>query len=228
MTRHYRKSLIYCASLFSLALLLTFVACEKPDPTDPIGVEVKKGLAPQPDAEVAVIENANSAFGKIVIELYPNLAPKMVERFKTLSKQGFYNGVAWHRVNPQSGVIQTGDPNSKNDTGVPLPGEALPGNLPAEFSDILYERGIVGAARRGPGGGLSERDAYDSANSQWFVTLKRVTAWDKKYTIFGKVIQGLNNADIIAGAPVEPGTERPAPKIIIKSITLEPRSNYVK
>ena len=174
------------------------------------------------------IENANPAFGKIVIELYPNLAPKMVERFKTLSKQGFYNGVAWHRVNAQSGVIQTGDPNSKNDTGVPLPSEALPGNLPAEFSDILYERGIVGAARRGPGGGLNERDAYDSANSQWFVTLKRVTAWDKKYTMFGKVIQGLNNADIIAGAPVEPGTERPAPKIIIKSITLEPRSNYVK
>ena len=228
MTRHYRKSLIYCASLFSLALLLTFAACEKPDPTDPVGVEVKKGIAPQPDAEVAVIENANPAFGKIVIELYPNLAPKMVERFKNLCKQGFYNGVAWHRVNAQSGVVQTGDPNSKNDTGVPLPSEALPGNLPAEFSDILYERGIVGAARRGPGGGLSERDAYDSANSQWFVTLKRATAWDKKYTIFGKVIQGLNNADIIAGAPVEPGTERPAPKIIIKSITLEPRGNYVK
>jgi cyclophilin family peptidyl-prolyl cis-trans isomerase len=213
-------------------LLLSFAlaACNQPagDPTDPPGATVKKGVAPQPDAEVAVIENADAAFGKIVIELYPNLAPKMVEKFKTLIKQGFYNGVAWHRVNPQSGVIQTGDPATKNDLPNGAANAAQMLTLDAEFSDIPYERGIVGAARLGGGGGLTEQEAYNTANTQFFITLKRVNAWDKRYTVFGKVIQGMNNADTLAGAPTEAGTERPAGKIAIKSVTLEPRSNYVK
>ena len=218
--------------LLGLAACLGLTACDQPpgDPTDPVGVTVKRGVVPQADAEVAVIENADPAFGKIVIELYPNLAPQMVARFKQLIKDGFYNGVAWHRINPASGVIKTGDPNSKTDTPFQAaPGSSkLPPDLPAEFSDIPYERGVVGAARRGAGGNFTEQQAYDTANTQFFVTLKRVNAWDKKYTVFGKVIQGLNNADILAGAPTDKGTERPAQKIIIKSVTLEPRGNYGK
>lgn len=191
---------------------------------------MKKGVAPQPDAEVAVIENADSAYGKIVIELYPNLAPQMVARFKELIKQGFYNGVAWHRINSGSGVIQTGDPNSKDnnpfDDGQ---GNSAQSNVPAEFSDILYERGIVGAARKGAGPNMTEQDAYNTANCQFFVALKRVSGWDRRYTVFGKVVQGMNFADIIAGAPKDPNSpERPAERIGIKSITLEPRANYVK
>lgn len=178
------------------------------------GAPVKKGVKPEPDAEAAVID---TDYGRIVVELYPNIAPKMVERFKTLIGQGFYNGTTFHRVNTQ--VIQGGDPLSKDDNPAndgtgdsPLP------NVPAEFSDIPFDRGIVGAARKG--------NDVDSANCQFYITLQRMPQWDGQYTAFGKVIEGMSNAQVIAGAPRSPGTERPADKIVIKSITLQPRANF--
>ncbi|MEP6924670.1 MAG: peptidylprolyl isomerase, partial [Pyrinomonadaceae bacterium] len=81
--------------------------------------------------------------------------------------------------------------------------------------------GFVGAARRGAGGGLTEQQGWDTANCQFFITLKRQPAFDKRYTVFGKVIEGLNEARIIAGAPTAAGGERPTEKIIIKSITIQ-------
>jgi cyclophilin family peptidyl-prolyl cis-trans isomerase len=183
---------------------------------------VKKGVKPEPDAEVAVIETAD--FGRIVVELYPNVAPGMVARFKQLIKEGFYTGTTFHRIDPQLGIIQGGDPLSKdNDPQNDGIGDSPYPDVPAEFSDIPYDRGIVGAARKGGGPGMTEEEAYDSANCQFYITLKRVPHFDGRYTVFGRVIEGLNNADIIAGAPVEPGTNRPADKVIIKSITLQPR-----
>src|SRR5437763_4986997 len=180
------------------------------------GAPVKRDVKPEPDAEAAVID---TDYGKIVVELYPNLAPKMVERFKALARQGFYDGTTFHRVGPE--VIQGGDPNSKDDDpnndgmgDSPLP------NLPAEFSDIPFDRGIVGAARKG--------NDVNSANCQFYVTLQRMPSWDAQYTVFGKVIEGLGNAQIIAGAPTRPGTEHPADKITIKSVTLQPRANFVR
>ncbi len=180
---------------------------------DPGNANVKTGVKPEPDAEVAVIETAD--YGRIVIELYPNVAPKMVERFKKLISDGFYNGTTFHRINPGLGIIQGGDPLSRdsdplNDgTG----GSDYP-DVPAEFTDVPYERGIVGAARS---------QSIDSANSQFYITLKRVPAFDKRYTVFGRVIEGLNNADIISTAPIAPGSEHPADGIVIKSITLARR-----
>lgn len=185
-----------------------------------LDARVKKGVKPEPDAEVAVIETAN--YGRIVIELYPNVAPGMVARFKQLIKEGFYNGMTFHRIDPDLGIIQGGDPLSKdNDPQNDGIGDSPYPNVPAEFSDIPYDRGIVGAARKGGGPGMTEEEAYDSANCQFYITLKRVPHFDGRYTVFGRVIEGINNADIIAGAPVEPETSRPADKIIIKSITLQ-------
>jgi cyclophilin family peptidyl-prolyl cis-trans isomerase len=190
------------------------------DPTA-IHSNVKKGVKPEPDPQVAVID---TDFGKITLELYPNLAPQMVERFKKLATEGFYNGVAFHRINPQLGIIQGGDPLSKgNDVSRWGTGDSLYPNIPAEFSDIPYERGIVGAARKGAGGGLTEAQAENTANCQFYITLKRVPDFDNRYTVFGKVVDGINTADIIANAPTAPGSERPADKIVIKSITLGPR-----
>jgi len=196
------------------------------------GANVKIGVKPIPDAEVAVIETAD--FGTIVIELYPNVAPKMVERFKKLTAEGFYNGTTFHRVNASSGLIQGGDPLSKdNDPSNDGTGDSHEPNLPAEFSDIPFERGSVGAARRGAAPAangqpeLSEEQARDTANCQFFITLSPQPDFDEEYTLFGRVIQGVNNAEVIMRAPSEQETERPNERIVIKSITLQPRSQYL-
>ena len=201
------------------------------------GAEVKRGAKPEPDAEAAVleVESGGVSYGRIVIELYPNVAPKMVERFKTLVREGFYDGTAFHRINPNTGVVQGGDPNSKDDDpsndGM---GDSPYPDVPAEFSDIPFDRGTVGAARQGerPAIGdqpaLSAAEAANTANSQFYITLRRVPQWDAQYTVFGRVIEGMGNAQVIAGAPTRPApyNENPADKIVIKSATLQPRANF--
>lgn len=192
-----------------------------------LSANVKKGVKPVPDAEIAVIEMENPAYGKIVVELYPNIAPKMVERFKLLIKAGFYNGTTFHRLDPQLGIIQGGDPLSKDDNpNNDGTGDSPNPNVPGEFSDVPYERGIVGAARKGanPQFGMTEEQARDTGNCQFFITLRSVPAFDENYTVFGRVIEGMNNADVIAGAPTEPSNpSRPSEKIVVKSITLKSR-----
>ena len=183
--------------------------------------QVKTGVKPEPDSEVAVIDVQD--FGKIVVELYPNVAPQMVERFKTLARSGLYAGTTFHRVEPPTptnpgGVVQGGDPNSKDDDyGNDGMGQSDLLDVPAEFSDVPYELGTVGAAR--------SRDP-DSANCQFFISLGRNAMWDGQYTVFGRVIRGINDVKIISTAPVRPGTTNPDPKVVIRSITLEPRANY--
>lgn len=179
--------------------------------------EVKKGIAPIADPEIAVIEMENSAaYGTIKIELYSNIAPKHVARLKELAKEGYYNGIAFHRINQS--VIQAGDANTKpGATAVPggKEGDSGKPNVPAEFSDIPYDTAILGAARLG--------NDINSANSQFFIMLKREAAFDNKYTVYGKVIEGMNNVRTIAQAPKQEGTERPVEPIRIKSVTIVPR-----
>ena len=176
----------------------------------------KTGVKPQADAQVAVIETSD--YGRIVVELYPNVAPKMVERFKKLISEHFYDGTAVHRVDPSLGIIQGGDPLTKgNNTAVYGTGNSPYPNVPAEFSDIPYERGTLGAART---------QDINGANCQWFITLKKQPAFEKKYTVFGRVIVGVNNAEVIMHAPTEQGTPRPSDKVVIKSVTLQPRANF--
>ncbi|HEX8503095.1 MAG TPA: peptidylprolyl isomerase [Pyrinomonadaceae bacterium] len=186
------------------------------------GAEVKRGVKPEPDAEAAVleVESGGVSFGRIVIELYPNVAPKTVERFKRLVREGFYDGTAFHRISQRTGVVQGGDPNSKDDDPS---NDGLGGSpyedLPAEFSDIPFDTGTVGAARS---------QDVNSANSQFYITLHRVRMWDAQYTVFGKVVEGMGNAQIIAGAPTRPApfNENPAEKIVIKRATLQPRAGF--
>lgn len=199
-------------NLLKLALLVVFsflfISCNQTVANKT--PEIKKGVAPIADNEVAIIEMEQPVYGKFTIELYSNIAPEMVKRFKELAREGFYDGTTIHRIN--QAVIQGGDPLSKDDNlkndGT---GKSNKPNVPAEFSDILYDSGIVGAAR-----------AMDvnSQNCQFFVTLKRTPEFDQKYTIFGKVIEGISNVRTIAGAPRD--LERPIEAIKIKSITIQP------
>jgi cyclophilin family peptidyl-prolyl cis-trans isomerase len=73
---------------------------------------------------------------------------------------------------------------------------------------------------------VTEAEARNSANCQFFITLSRAQQFDEDYTLFGKVIDGIGNAEIIMRAPVVEGTERPADKIVVRSVTLQPRSKY--
>lgn len=199
----FKNTLKIITLIFILAM---FISCNKQVTKS---AEVKKGVKPVADAEVAIVEMEQPVYGKFTIELYSNIAPEMVKQFKELAKEGFYNGTAFHRIN--SAVIQGGDPYSKEENSPKIgSGNSNKPNVPAEFSDILYDTGILGAARS---------ESLNSANSQFFITLKRTPEFDEKYTIFGKVIEGMNNVRTIAGAPRD--GERPMETIKIKSVTIQ-------
>jgi peptidylprolyl isomerase len=126
--------------------------------------------------------------GKVVIKLRPDLAPKHVERIKTLAGEGFYNGVKWHRV-IEGFMAQTGDP-----TGTGTGGSKLP-DLPAEFSKEPFKRGTIGAART--------MDP-NSANSQFFICFNDTgcRGLTGQYTVWGEVVEGMDAVDKIKrGAP---------------------------
>src|SRR5580765_3273873 len=119
--------------LLAVAVAIGGLCCDKGKagkPTANAKPEVKTGVAPVADNEIAVIEMENPAFGTMKIELYSNIAPKMVDRFKELAREGFYNGTSFHRV---SGiVIQGGDPKGDGT------GSSSKPNVPAEFSDVPF------------------------------------------------------------------------------------------
>lgn len=126
--------------------------------------------------------------GQVVIKLRPDLAPKHVERVKTLAAKGFYNGVKWHRV-MEGFMAQTGDP-----TGTGMGGSDLP-DLPAEFTKEPYKRGTIGAART---------QNPNSANSQFFIcfTDSGCSFLTGEYTVWGQVVSGMEHVDKIKrGAP---------------------------
>ena len=118
--------------------------------------------------------------GRVVIELRPDLAPKHVARVKELTRKGFYNGLVFHRV-IDGFMAQTGDPlgNGTGGSGV---------RIPAEFSQEPFERGTVGAAR--------SRDP-NSADSQFFICFAPAPFLNGQYTVWGKVVQGMEFVDKI-------------------------------
>ncbi|MBS1792419.1 MAG: peptidylprolyl isomerase [Acidobacteria bacterium] len=207
------KNSAFIVLIIGLVFSLSCDGGKKPANSKPAAnAEVKKGVQPVADNEVAVIEMEQPAYGKIKIELYSNIAPKMVERFKQLAREGVYNGTTFHRINQS--VVQGGDPLSKdNDPSNDGTGKSDKPDVPAEFSDIPYDTAIVGAARGADN---------NSANSQFFITLRREQGFDNRYTIFGKVIEGMNNVMTISGVSPKDG-ERPVEPVRIKSVTIEPK-----
>jgi peptidyl-prolyl cis-trans isomerase B (cyclophilin B) len=167
--------------------------------------------------EVAVLE---TSYGRIVIEFYGDQAPRQVANFVELTQAGFYDGTKFHRIvgkAPKLIAIQGGDPNTV--AGDPSTwGKGQPGQktVPGEFSKTLkHVRGIVSAARR---------DDPNSATSQFFICTSPEPQWDGKYSIFGRVTEGMNVVDTIANAPVWPNLDRPMDPVTITRAYITKRS----
>ena len=131
--------------------------------------------------------------GDVKIELFPDIAPKHVERIKTLANEGRYDNVVFHRViegfMAQTGDVQFGNSSSdKFDLGrAGTGGSSLP-DLPAEFSDIPHEKGVLSMARSSD---------PNSGNSQFFICFESAPHLDRNYTVFGKVVEGIEFVDMI-------------------------------
>ena len=139
--------------------------------------------------EVAIITTRH---GEIVMRFHPELAPKHVESFKKLARDGFYDGTTFHRV-IENFMIQGGDPNSRDADNRSAHGTGGPGyTIPAEFTDVSHKRGIVSAARS---------SNPDSAGSQFFICVADVPWLDKQYSIFGEVVEGMDVVDRIVAEP---------------------------
>jgi peptidylprolyl isomerase len=122
------------------------------------------------------------ASGRVVIQLRPDLAPKHVARIKELTREGFYNGIVFHRVIPGF-MAQTGDPTGTGSGGSDKP------DLPAEFSKQAFERGTIGMARTSD---------PNSANSQFFIMFAPAPHLNGQYTVWGQVVDGMQYVDKIA------------------------------
>ena len=149
-------------------------------------------------------------FGDIVLELYPSKAPQTVSNFVNLARQGFYDGLIFHRV-IEGFMIQGGDP-SGNGTGGP--GYSIKGEFASNGfeNDIKHDRGVISMARRS--------SPKDSAGSQFFIMHQDSPHLDGYYAAFGKVTEGLAVVDKIAQCE-KGGNDKPKTEIVIKTITID-------
>ena len=178
---------VLAAAVFGLALIASPVAAKKKEalvpPPAPIDMTIDTDPTHDPE-NVLVLDLSNG--GRVDIRLKPQWAPAHIERIKTLTGQGFYNGVIFHRV-IEGFMAQTGDPTGTGQSGSPLP------DLKAEFNPVPHVRGTVSMART---------NEADSANSQFFIMFYPRFALDNKYTNFGRVISGMDMVDaIVRGEP---------------------------
>jgi peptidyl-prolyl cis-trans isomerase B (cyclophilin B) len=164
--------------------------------------------------EVAVLK---TTMGEMVVEFWPDVAPKHVENFKSLAKKGFYDGTAFHRI-IKGFMIQGGDPQTKDESKSSLWGTGGPGyTVNAEFNERPHVRGVLSMARSA---------SPNSAGSQFFVCLDRAASLDRQYTAFGKVIKGEDVLVKIGESPVGPGNRgensRPVTRVGLDSVKIVP------
>lgn len=158
------------------------------------------------DSDVAVIK---TKLGNIIVRFYPHVAPNHVKNFISLAQSKFYNGTTFHRVIPGF-MIQGGDPNSKDDD---LKNDGMgggPRRLMAEFNQIRHTRGILSAAR--------SQDP-NSASSQFFIMVAASPQLDGQYSVFGKVVKGMDVADKIVALPSDE-RDNPGKASLVQSIDI--------
>jgi peptidyl-prolyl cis-trans isomerase B (cyclophilin B) len=167
------------------------------------------------DSEVAIIK---TSAGEMVIEFWPDVAPKTVENFKSLARKSFYDGTAFHRV-VKGFMIQGGDPLTKDAAAESRWGTGDPGyKLKAEFNDKPHVRGVISMAR--------SQDP-DSAGCQFFICLGDARFLDRQYTAFGKLRSGDDVLGKIGDTPTVRGSgggekSRPSERVAVESIRIVP------
>jgi peptidyl-prolyl cis-trans isomerase B (cyclophilin B) len=190
-------------------------------PTNPAAATTPAPTEPAKETNAVTTKNANevavikTAFGDMVIEFWPDVAPNTVANFIKLAKQGFYDGTAFHRV-IRGFMIQGGDPLSKTDD--PNVGTGGPGySIKAEFNSRPHVRGVISMARSAN---------PDSAGCQFFVCLGDADSLNGKYTAFGKLIKGDDVLGKIGDTPVTDNGQgersRPVTRMGVESIKIVP------
>ena len=165
-------------------------------------------------SEVAVLK---TSAGEMVVEFWPDVAPKTVENFKKLARQGFYDGTAFHRI-IKGFMIQGGDPNTKDPSKESSYGTGGPGyQIPAEFNERPHVRGVLSMARSSD---------PNSAGSQFFICLGTASSLDRKYTTFGKLIKGDDVLGKIGDTPVKSSiageSSKPLTRVTLESVKIVP------
>ena len=164
--------------------------------------------------EVAVIK---TTAGEMVVEFWPDVAPKTVENFKTLAKQGFYDGTEFHRI-VKGFMIQGGDPLTKDPDQESSWGTGGPGHrIKAEFNEQPHVRGVLSMARS---------QHPDSAGSQFFICLANANFLDRQYTAFGKVLKGDDVLGKIGDTPTAMSgcgeRSKPLSRVGVESVKIVP------
>ena len=179
------------------------------------------------DQKVAVI---STKFGDMVVEFFPDVAPKHVENFQILAEEGYYNGTTFHRVIPGF-MIQGGDPNSKdldrmNDGtggragkffGIGRENDPESWTVPAEFNDTPHQRGTLSMARS---------QNIDSGSSQFFICHDNAPFLDGQYTVFGQLISGIDVVDQIVNSERDP-RDNPLDRVEM-TVSLVDKSEAIK
>ena len=197
--------------LFALAAALLCGLAVSAEDKAPTKTDKKETPVSNTTNEVAVIK---TVAGDMVIEFWPDVAPKTVENFKTLAKKGFYDGTAFHRI-IKGFMVQGGDPLTKDDTKQNRWGTGDPGyKIKAEFNERSHKRGVVSMAR--------SQDP-DSAGSQFFICHGDPSFLDRQYTAFGKLIQGDDVLEKLATTKVG-SQDRPDKRQGVESIKIVDRA----
>ncbi len=172
-----------------------------------VSAQDKKDEKKAPAKEVAILKFKD--FGDIVVEFFPDVAPKTVENFTKLAKEKFYDGTQSHRLIPGF-MVQLGDPFTKDPSKEAFWGQGDPGyKIKAEFNDRPHDKGILSMARSAN---------PDSAGSQFFICFKRAANLDRQYTVFGKVLKGLDVLDKLEAVPVN--GSRPQRPVVLESVKI--------
>jgi peptidylprolyl isomerase len=191
-----RRVFVAVAGVAAAALALGFYWNQDSRTTSPTAQTQTKNSTQESDMENTLYIDLEG--GRVTIQLLPDVAPNHVARIKELAREGFYDGIVFHRV-IDGFMAQTGDPTGTGSGGSPLP------DLEAEFSDTNHGRGAVSMARA---------QSPNSANSQFFIVFDDSSFLDGQYTVWGQVTDGMELVDAIKRGEGSSGAVQDPDKMI--------------